>query len=419
MQKPRHILTLIPLFLVIVIDTMGVGLILPVVSPLFLQQNGGILPAGTSLEARNLLYAAALGGFSVLMFFGAPFLGDLSDFLGRKKVLIICLAATALTLIVGAFGILWHSVSLLILGRCLSGFVAGSQPIAQAAIADISTQENKAVNMSMMVFAGCIGFVIGPMIGAYFANSDLIAWFNPSTPFFVAAALAFFNAILLLLFFQETYQPKPGKQLKFGKAVMVFLDAFTDKKIQLLSVVLLCMELGFAIYFVFISLYLVQMFHYDSTRIGHFMSFLGLCWAVTFLVIVRIALKWMSLRQMSLCGMFVMGLCFILSLIRSELILWLCVIPLAIFNGLTFTSLLALFSNTADQDSQGWAMGASSAVIAAAWAIGALLAGVLGSIYLFLPFICAGIITLIGFFLLLVNKTPENTSKNNNDVNLK
>lgn len=412
MLQQRRLITLIPLFLVIVIDTMGVGLILPVISPLMLQQNGGILPIGTSIQVRDILYAAVLGGFSVFMFIGAPFLGDLSDFMGRKKVLILCLIATAFTLAVGGLGILWNSVSLLILGRCLSGFVAGSQPIAQAAIADISTHENKAVNMSMMVFASCIGFVIGPMIGGYFVRSDLISWFNPSTPFFVAAALAFINAILLMVFFRETYHPTVRKQLKFSKAIRVFVDAFSHKKIRLLSIVLLLMELGFAIYFVFISLYLVEVFHYDSTNIGHFMAFLGLCWAVTFLLIVRVAVKWMSLRLMTLWGLFVMAACFILSLIHSELILWLCVIPLAIFNGLTYTGLLALFSNVVDQDAQGWVMGVSSAVIAAAWAIGALIAGVLGSVHLSLPFITAGIITFIGYFLLLINKIHQNNDHN-------
>ena len=80
-----------PLFLVLVIDTMGIGLIFPVLSPLFMSKTSGIIPAHLSIGARDLLYGLTLASYAIFMFVGAPFLGDLSDHLGRKKVLLICL----------------------------------------------------------------------------------------------------------------------------------------------------------------------------------------------------------------------------------------------------------------------------------------------------------------------------------------
>ncbi len=404
LEKPQHVMTLISLLLVIVIDTMGVGLILPVITPLFFQTQDGILSPDTSFAVRNILYAMVISGYSLAMFFGAPLLGDFSDNVGRKKILILCMLGTGLTLAIAGFGVLWHSVAALIMGRFLGGFISSTQPIAQAVIADISEPENKAANMGLMVFAACVGFVIGPMIGGYFANPNLVSWFNSSTPFFVAVLLSLLNTILLALFFQETYQPPTHKKLQFNKAFTIFFSAFKHPTVRLLATVLLLMELGFAIHFVYITLYLVKIFHYNTAMLGHFMTYLGLIWAVTFLILVRIAARLSSLRHLILFGLIIMSASFALCIIKSELVLWLVTIPLAIFNGLTYTALLAMLSDSVDENSQGWVMGISTAVIAAAWAIGSLLAGALSSLGINLPFISAAIVTLIGFILLFLNK---------------
>jgi len=104
------------------------------------------------------------------MFVGAPILGDLSDQIGRKKVLLICLLGTACGFFICAIGIKYAIVSVLIVGRGLGGLMAGCMPIAQAAIIDISTPENKLKNISSITLALCLGFAIGPMVGGYFSN---------------------------------------------------------------------------------------------------------------------------------------------------------------------------------------------------------------------------------------------------------
>src|SRR5882724_10525516 len=86
-MKQHKILSLAPLFLVLVIDTMGMGIIFPTLGPLFMGSTDGILSAGASVAERQFWYGATLVAWSILMFIGAPFLGDLSDRIGRKKVL--------------------------------------------------------------------------------------------------------------------------------------------------------------------------------------------------------------------------------------------------------------------------------------------------------------------------------------------
>src|SRR5580658_5552191 len=96
MLKHNKFMILAPLFLVLVIDTMGAGIIFPILSPLFMTPSESILPLATSENMRQFWYGATLTSWALLMFIGAPFLGDLSDRIGRKKVLVLCLVGDAL-----------------------------------------------------------------------------------------------------------------------------------------------------------------------------------------------------------------------------------------------------------------------------------------------------------------------------------
>ena len=90
-----NIFTLIPLFMVILLDVMGVVLVLPVLVPLILQVDGSIVSPNMSALMRDFMYGFALALFPMFMFFSTPVLGDLSDKFGRKKILLFCLVLTA------------------------------------------------------------------------------------------------------------------------------------------------------------------------------------------------------------------------------------------------------------------------------------------------------------------------------------
>jgi DHA1 family tetracycline resistance protein-like MFS transporter len=395
----RTLFVLAPLFSVIVLDVMGLGLIIPIISPMFMNSADSILSPHTSLAMRELLYGITLASFSLLMLFGAPFLGDLSDFLGRKKVLIICLLVTALGLLISALGISWHSVTILIIGRCIAGFAAGSQPIAQAAIADVSTQENKAMSMSYIIFAACVGFVLGPMVGGYFANSHFISWFNYSTPFYIAAILALINALSVAVAFQETFIPETKKELRVLKGLLIFWSAFTNRPLRPLILIFLFTELGFSVYFVYVSLYLVHEYQFTTINVGHFMTYLGIIWGITFTLIVRMVLKFLTLKKILLLSLFLLALGSFCAMWPLEWVLWVTAIPLCIGNGLCYTAILTLLSNATDAESQGWIMGVTGALNAIAWVLGAMMGGVLGSWYLNLPFVTAFILLALAWVL--------------------
>jgi DHA1 family tetracycline resistance protein-like MFS transporter len=388
---------LLPLFLVIIIDMVGIGLIFPVLAPLFMNEMDGILPMGTSLFMREVWYSVTIGLFSLCMFFGAPFLGDLSDKTGRKKVLLLCLLGTAFGFFLCAIGIIYKSLGLLLLGRAVTGFAAGSQPLAQAAIADISTHENKASNLSLMVMAACFGFVIGPMLGGYFSQSALSVWFGLGTPFLIAALLALLNSIYLIRAFKETFEVQEKKKLEWMKGLTVFMDAFQHASIRKLSLVFLLIQLAWSLYLQFIALFLTQAHQFSAEKMGYFYGAIAFVFGLTLLLIMRICLRYMTVQTIAIWsqGLMMLGL-LSAGLWSNEWGQWFCIIPIAMGIGMAHAALLTLFSNAVGRDAQGWVMGVSSAVVAMAWLLSGFASGILAYVSLIFPFMLAAMLAGAG-----------------------
>lgn len=402
-----NIYTFAALFLVLIIDGMGIGLVFPIVGPLFIDK-GGIVSSAMSIFWRDFWYGITLASFPVLMFFGAPFLGDLSDHIGRKKVLLICLYGTALGLLVSGYGIVAKSLVWLVVGRAFAGFLCGSQALAQAAIVDMSTPSRKAINLSLISLASCVGFVFGPFLSGMLITQNLVSKYGFIAPFIVAAFLALLNGTLLLLTFKETFYPKLTQKLRLTKGVEVFASAFTNKSIRVLALVYLIAELGWAIYFQFVPLYLIKRYSYTGTQIGHLVAFMGVLFCVTLLWIVRITDKYIA-PQRGVYYFFLLNAigCFMV-LFGGEWSIWLGAVPTCIASGLYYVALLTLFSNAVDKDEQGWVMGVFAAVAAFSWSIGGVLTGILDTLGIYAPFVISGGLALVAMLVMAGNKTIKN-----------
>lgn len=407
-QSKLHFLQTASLFLVLIIDAMGMGLILPLLGPLFVDPLGGMLASNSSVILRDLMYALTISSFAFFMFFGAPFLGDLSDHLGRKKVLMLCLFGTAFGSLLSAFGIIIKSLVLLIAGRSIAGFMCGSQALAQAAIVDMSTPENKARNLGFISFASCVGFALGPYVSGVLTAHEMIVKFGFIMPFIAAGLLSFLNAGALLFTFKETFYPKPIQRLHLTKGLDVFISAFINKKIRSLAIIYLLAEGGWALYFQCIPLYLIKNFKYTSTQIGHVMGYMGVIFGITLLWLIRICTKHLTARQICNYSFLSCAVGFFMVLLNTEWSVWFGAIPACVGGALFYVALLTLFSNVVDADSQGWVMGVFAAVAAFSWTIGGFLTGTLFLFGLFTPFIIAGSLMLLSYCLLFVDKSITN-----------
>ena len=144
----------IPLFLILFVDAIGVGIFFPIMAVAFMNPSSHFLAHDVSTAMRTLDYGLMVSVFMLCWFLGAAVLGDYSDIRGRKYCLMICLTGTAIGYFFSYLALAWHSIWLLILGRIVAGLTAGSQSIAQAAIVDGSSAHRLNINIKGLCSLG-------------------------------------------------------------------------------------------------------------------------------------------------------------------------------------------------------------------------------------------------------------------------
>jgi len=168
------------IFITLLIDVTGLGLIIPVLPKLIEQLTGD-----------NISQASQWGGwltfaYAVVQFICAPIIGNLSDKYGRRPVLLFSLLGFGIDYLFLAFA---PSIGWLFIGRIIAGITGASFTTASAYIADVSTDKDRAQNFGLLGAAFGLGFIIGPSVGG------LLAHYGIRVPFFAAAGFSLLNAL--------------------------------------------------------------------------------------------------------------------------------------------------------------------------------------------------------------------------------
>ena len=155
MNAKKHALTFVTI--TVFIDTVGFGVIMPVL-PQFLVEL-----SGATLSEASVLAGYLVAFYAGLQFFFAPLIGNLSDRYGRRPVLLVSLFAFGINYLIAGFAtVLW----VLFLGRILTGITSATYATANALIADVSPPDERAPNFGLMGMAFGLGFMIGPVSGS-------------------------------------------------------------------------------------------------------------------------------------------------------------------------------------------------------------------------------------------------------------
>lgn len=407
-MSSKNFAAIFPLFLVIFLDGMGISILFPILNEIIMSPAESILPFNTSLNAREIYYTITLSAFFLCWFFGTAIVSDLSDKIGRKKALLICLAGSMLGYVFVALAVIFKSFTLLLLGRVIDGFTLGSQPIAQAAIMDISTRETKARNLSWIMLAASLGFVFGPLAGGVLADKNLISWFNPAIPMDFAALLSLLNIIFLIFAFKDT-RPGTGQwKLNFKYAITIFVDAFTHESIRKLSIIFLVMVLGWASFFNFIALFLYQRYQLDLLHTALYMALLGLGFGLASAFFTGFFTARFSLYRVMSVGAVLTGLGFlVIALTPLQSIAWVMSTFVGASGMVTYTVILNIFSNQVDAERQGWVMGITSAVTAFAFSVAAIFEGPVIAVAPAAPMLIAAIGMILSGILLALHHRRE------------
>jgi predicted MFS family arabinose efflux permease len=284
------------------------------------------------------------------------------------------------------------SYLLLVLGRAISGFTTANQPIAQAALIDISSNDDeKSRNLGLIVAASALGLMGGPLIAGVLSDESLLgSYASLELPFYTASGLVLINMALILGFFFEPNFKQ--KKIDFG-LTDVFSNLWRVKDnpaILRLSLVMLFGLMCLNAFFFFLDTYLLTRFGFDTLQNSIALVVFGGAMALGSGVLTAPLHKRfskVSILAVSIASMGLGVLAFILNPIAD--LSYLLIVPITIAFAIMYPTMLSLFSASAGPTEQGWAMGVTVAIYALGSGSITALGGMLMAINMRMPFFLA------------------------------
>ena len=397
----------LPLFFVlatVAIDAIGIGIIIPVMPDLILEVGGGTL--GSAAVWGGIL--ASVFAFMQLLF--GPTIGNLSDRYGRRPVLLISLFFMGIDYIVMGVA---HTIWLLFVGRVIGGLTASTQPTVAAYIADISEPDEKAQNFGLVGAAFGIGFVLGPLFGAAFAE------FGTRAPFYAAAAFSLGNMVFGWFVLPETVTNEIRRPFDWKRANPLggLIHIGRLPGLKLLLAIMFFFQVAFTVYPAIWSFYTLERFGWEPWMIGVTLAAYGVAIAFVQGWLIRVVLKYMSERQAVLFGLVFEMVGFFGYGFITETWQVFVLIPLGSLGAVALPALQGIMSRTALDNQQGELQGVLTGVVSLAMIISPLIMTLIfrefvkdGSLFYLpgAPFLLAFMLTLLCFGLMCL--TPKRAS---------
>lgn len=397
---PANNSRILPIFLTVFIDMLGIGIIIPVIPALFFDASTSIFDPSVSEARRSILYGLLVAAYPFMQFFGAPLLGALSDRYGRKPVLVISLLGTMAGYILFALAIYQENVWLLYLSRMLPGFTGGNISVILSSIADVSDEQSRTKNFGLVGMAFGLGFILGPFLGGVLADDAVVSWFNHATPFWFTAGLTLLNIGFVHFKFGETLQQRRESRLSLFTGFRNVAKSFSIPNLRVIFAVVLLLSLGFSFFTQFFSVYLIQRFQFTELKIGQLYAWIGIWLAITQGLTVRLLARRFHSAQLLNVSILGMGIALGLLLIPDKAVWFYLINPLiATFQGITSPNMTSVISMQAGSERQGEILGINQSMQSLGQIIPPLIAGYINAIDVRLPLLAATVLTLLGWLV--------------------
>lgn len=379
MKSPKSVLPIIAL--IAIVNALGYGIIIPILYSY--SQKFGL----TDFQ-NGLLFAI----FSIFQFIATPIIGRLSDKYGRKPLLIISIAGTAISFLLMAFA---PSAAWLFLARALDGITAGNIPVASAVISDTMEPKERAKGFGIIGASFGFGFIFGPAISA------LTLHFGDTVPFLISAAVAGFAVLLTAFVLPETNMHRGKEVIKaklfdFKKLML----SVTDEHVGLTLIVSFLYSFAFALFIYAYQPFSVKVLHLSATQISLNFTIIGVMGLITQALLIPRLIKKIGDKRMLTGALF----CMIFTLlafffVRTEIAF----MGVSILNGLANAfvgpMIQTLLSKEADNKSQGQILGLNASYVSLGMIFGPIIGGALATASIPMPFLVGSGITFLCLLL--------------------
>ncbi|MGH9980174.1 MAG: MFS transporter [Nitrososphaeraceae archaeon] len=400
MASVENQIPLYPLLLINFIGTLSFSIVLPFLVFLVIDFGGNAIVYG--------ILAAVYPAFQLI---GAPILGRWSDIYGRKKVLLISHGGTLVGWIIFLFALFLPEENLfsinspligtfvitlplvvLFIARALDGITGGNVSVADAYLADVSSDINRSKNFGKMAISSNLGFIVGPAIAGVLGATV----YKEILPVLAALFLSLATLIVIGFTLKESKPSAPVLQvLEKGNIGKVFaqeckecykivnpkklrlLDIFKLKHISFLLFLYFLIFLGFNIFYTSFPIHAVLGLKWSMTEMGIFYAVLSGIMILVQGPILRKALKKFSEEKLVIIGSIILGTNFILFFSNNILLIYVAAILFAVGNGLMWPSLLSILAKNGGTIHQGAVQGVASSFASLASIIGLTIGGLL------------------------------------------
>ncbi|MBL8660812.1 MAG: MFS transporter [Rhodospirillales bacterium] len=394
----------ITLMFVVFVDLIGQGLVFPIINALIMEPSSGFLPKSTDVDMRHIGYGLVIGIFFLAWFFGVVYVSKVSDSIGRKKALLICLGGALTGYVITLASLYVNSLWLLILGRAITGFTAGNQPIAQAAMIDGSTDEgDRDRNMGFIVTGISFGLVGGPIIGGILSDPDLLGTLASfKLPFYAALALVLVAMLLVIVFFSDVRTERTPFVFQARDITDIWRVTQSPVVMRIMPVYTLFM-ISNVTFYIFVDNYLTSAFGYGEIGGSVAMLVIGVALATSSTFLVKPAQKRFGKQQIIGVSLIIMVTCSLAFVLLPVAVLTYAPVFFFYFLfGVSYPTLLGIFSGSVSEADQGWVMGVTTAVFCLAGGIMSLSGGGLMDLDIRSPYFIAAAAAVFGLLLMAV-----------------
>ncbi|MBN2045717.1 MAG: MFS transporter [Anaerolineales bacterium] len=359
---------LFAIFLIVFIDLLGFGLILPLL-PYYAETFG----------ASDTVIGLLVASYAAAQLIGAPLLGRFSDRWGRRPVLVISLAGTLIGFLLLGFA---QSLLVLFLARILDGLTGGNISVAQAYITDVTDESNRAKGLGLVGAAFGLGFILGP------ATGGVLSQFGFAVPALAAAGLVTINLLMVIFWLPESLSLEQRELMAASERPSVTLAALIAALQRPFTGPLLITRfffgLAFSIFQTIFSLYALRRFDLDAQQTGFVLAYVGVLSVIVQGGLIGVLTKRFREDVLIIFAVGLMAISlFAWGFAPSVVFLLLILVPVALSGGILNTVISSSLSKAVQKQEVGGLLGLSASLESlsrvVAPTIGGILLGGLGT----------------------------------------